>query len=171
MPRPPAAPPRLHGPAHRQAGPGTPNQCSVRLERSRLGDRHCPSCRPIAGEGQRPEPRCPVPRQSSVLGPAAVKLEIRHFGPLYSACGSLAPPQEPLGRGQASGGVVLVPPLPVLGARCSAEVNLLDPNSNLVLWRNNLRLGASLVAQLVNPPAMQETPVRVLGGEDPLEKG
>ena len=53
----------------------------------------------------------------------------------------------------------------------SAEVNLLDPNSNLVLWRNNLRLGASLVAQLVNPPAMQETPVRVLGGEDPLENG
>ena len=32
--------------------------------------------------------------------------------------------------------------------------------------------GASLVAQLVkNPPAMQETPVRFLGREDPLEKG
>ena len=30
---------------------------------------------------------------------------------------------------------------------------------------------ASLVAQLVNPPAMQETPVRFLGQEDPLEKG
>ena len=31
---------------------------------------------------------------------------------------------------------------------------------------------ASLVAQLVkNPPAMQETQVRSLGGEDPLEKG
>jgi len=31
--------------------------------------------------------------------------------------------------------------------------------------------GASLVAQLVkNPPAMQETPVRFLGQEDPLEK-
>ena len=30
---------------------------------------------------------------------------------------------------------------------------------------------ASLIAQLVkNPPAMQETPVRVLGQEDPLEK-
>ena len=30
----------------------------------------------------------------------------------------------------------------------------------------------SLVAQLVkNPPAMQETPVRFLGWEDPLEKG
>ena len=30
---------------------------------------------------------------------------------------------------------------------------------------------ASLIAQLVkNPPAMQETPVRFLGGEDPLEK-
>ena len=34
---------------------------------------------------------------------------------------------------------------------------------------NNL---ASLIAQLVkNPPAMQETPVRFLGQEDPLEKG
>ena len=31
---------------------------------------------------------------------------------------------------------------------------------------------ASLVAQLVkNPPVMQETRVRFLGGEDPLEKG
>ena len=31
---------------------------------------------------------------------------------------------------------------------------------------------ASLEAQLVkNPPAMQETPVRFLGWEDPLEKG
>ena len=31
---------------------------------------------------------------------------------------------------------------------------------------------ASLVAQMVkNPPAMQETPVRFLGQEDPLEKG
>ena len=30
----------------------------------------------------------------------------------------------------------------------------------------------SLVAQQVkNPPAMPETPVRFLGGEDPLEKG
>ena len=30
----------------------------------------------------------------------------------------------------------------------------------------------SLVAQLVkNPPAMQETPVRFLGQEDPLKKG
>ena len=33
-------------------------------------------------------------------------------------------------------------------------------------------MGASLIAQLVeNPPAMQETPVRFLGWEDPLEKG
>ena len=32
--------------------------------------------------------------------------------------------------------------------------------------------GASLIAQLVkNLPAMQETPVRFLGQEDPLEKG
>ena len=31
---------------------------------------------------------------------------------------------------------------------------------------------ASLVAQLVkNPPAVQETPVRFLGREDPLERG
>ena len=35
-----------------------------------------------------------------------------------------------------------------------------------------LLIGASLVAQLVkNPPAMQETPVRLLGQEDSLEKG
>ena len=37
-------------------------------------------------------------------------------------------------------------------------------------WISPLR--ASLIAQLVNnPPAMQETPVRLLGQEDPLEKG
>ena len=36
----------------------------------------------------------------------------------------------------------------------------------------NILSGASLIAQLVkNPPAMQETPVRFLGWEDPLEKG
>ena len=35
-----------------------------------------------------------------------------------------------------------------------------------------MNLLASLVAQLVkNPPAMQETLVRCLGQEDPLEKG
>ena len=33
-------------------------------------------------------------------------------------------------------------------------------------------MGAFLVAQLVeNPPAMQETPVRLLGWEDPLDEG
>ena len=33
-------------------------------------------------------------------------------------------------------------------------------------------LGASLIAQLVkNLPAMQETPVQLLGQENPLEKG
>ena len=35
-----------------------------------------------------------------------------------------------------------------------------------------LKTRASLVAQLVmNPPALQETPVQLLGQEDPLEKG
>ena len=35
-----------------------------------------------------------------------------------------------------------------------------------------MSIRASLIAQLVkNPPAMQETPVRFLGWEDPLEKG
>ena len=35
-----------------------------------------------------------------------------------------------------------------------------------------LSIGASLSTQLVkNPPAMQETQVPSLGGEDPLEKG
>ena len=41
----------------------------------------------------------------------------------------------------------------------------------LSLWSNIWR-GASLIAQLVkNLPAMQETLVRFLGWEDPLEKG
>jgi len=38
--------------------------------------------------------------------------------------------------------------------------------------RPHLFTGASLVAQMVkNLPAMQETRVQSLGGEDPLEKG
>ena len=41
----------------------------------------------------------------------------------------------------------------------------LDMTESLALW-------ASLIAQLVkNLPATQETPVRFLGQEDPLEKG
>ena len=42
---------------------------------------------------------------------------------------------------------------------------------NLIFWfLDNIR--ASLIAQLVkNPPAMQETLVRFLGRENPLEKG
>ena len=40
------------------------------------------------------------------------------------------------------------------------------------LYLAPVNYGASLVAQLVkNPPAMQETWVRSLGWEDPLEKG
>ena len=44
----------------------------------------------------------------------------------------------------------------------------------MVPWKEKLKyiIRASLVAQVVkNPPAMQETPVRFLGQEDPLEKG
>ena len=44
----------------------------------------------------------------------------------------------------------------------------------MVPWKEKLKyiIQASLVAQVVkNPPAMQETPVRFLSQEDPLEKG
>ena len=42
--------------------------------------------------------------------------------------------------------------------------------ASFLLQRYKLR--ASLIALLVkNPPVMQETPVRFLGQEDPLEKG
>ena len=41
-----------------------------------------------------------------------------------------------------------------------------------MLMTSSGRGQASQVAQLVkNPPVMQETPVRFLGQEDPLEKG
>ena len=48
--------------------------------------------------------------------------------------------------------------------------------SYLVSLKSHAEIGAdrwaSLIAQLVkNPPVMQETPVRFLGQEDPLEKG
>ena len=40
------------------------------------------------------------------------------------------------------------------------------------IWRHIQREGASLLAQLIkNLPAMQETQVRFLGGEDPQEEG
>ena len=50
------------------------------------------------------------------------------------------------------------------------------PSSLLIsrnfIWYLFRSTWASLIAQLVkNPPAMQETLVRFLGGEDPLEKG
>ena len=42
----------------------------------------------------------------------------------------------------------------------------------LLLAVVSLVAGASLIAQLIkNPPAMQETPVRFLGQEDPLAMG
>ena len=45
-------------------------------------------------------------------------------------------------------------------------------NEKLLKWMSSAWSGAFLVSQLVkNPPAMQETPVRFLGQEDPLEKG
>ena len=41
-----------------------------------------------------------------------------------------------------------------------------------IYTHTNMFIQVSLVAQLVrNLPAMQETPVQVLGREDPLEKG
>ena len=41
----------------------------------------------------------------------------------------------------------------------------------LFIWLCQVLVEPSLVAQLVkNPPAVQETPVRFLGQEDPLEK-
>ena len=43
-------------------------------------------------------------------------------------------------------------------------------HSSILAWR--ILMGASLIAQLVkNPPAMKETLVQFLGGEDRLEKG
>ena len=46
------------------------------------------------------------------------------------------------------------------------------PVANLTVGEVYQVLGASLVAQMVkNLPAMQETQVGYLGGEDPLEKG
>ena len=46
------------------------------------------------------------------------------------------------------------------------------PVANLAVGEVYQVLGASLVAQMVkNPPAVQETQVQSLGGEDPLDKG
>ena len=47
-----------------------------------------------------------------------------------------------------------------------------ESNWGLLRCRRILYQLSSLIAQLIkNPPAMQETPVRFLGQEDPLEKG
>ena len=54
-------------------------------------------------------------------------------------------------------------------ARQSKEYKKKGFNLDLV---NSSKNGASLVSQLVkNPPVMQDTQVRSLGGEDPLERG
>jgi len=45
-------------------------------------------------------------------------------------------------------------------------------SENYFSFNKNLYDLASLIAQVVkNPPAMRETPVQLLGREDPLEKG
>ena len=66
--------------------------------------------------------------------------------------------------------------IPVLGLGWTSEGAMPAVEDRLFgARRNQLSLDnmwASLVAQLVkNLPAMQETPVRFLGWEDPLEKG
>ena len=54
------------------------------------------------------------------------------------------------------------------------------PQNKNISWEARVTIGtgcpnikpASLVTEMVkNPPAMQEIPVKFLGGEDPLEKG
>ena len=51
------------------------------------------------------------------------------------------------------------------------QLNLLESHSKYEFFENMVT-GTSLVAQMVkNLPAMQETWVRSLGWEDPLEKG
>ena len=53
----------------------------------------------------------------------------------------------------------------------SAEQHLRNCIMDKVTWKSNT-YRPSLVAQLIKtPPAMQETPARFLGQEDPLEKG
>ena len=48
----------------------------------------------------------------------------------------------------------------------------MDPEVFILLQENNQCVWVSLAAQLVkNPPTIQETPVRFLGWEDPLEEG
>ena len=52
----------------------------------------------------------------------------------------------------------------------SINIHKIDSQWEFVVWLRKLRV--SLIAQLVkNLPAVQETPVRFLGQEDPLEKG
>ena len=52
------------------------------------------------------------------------------------------------------------------------NVSLFELSGLFDIKFNIYELGAPLEAQLVkNPPAMQETLVQFLGGEDPLEKG
>ena len=54
--------------------------------------------------------------------------------------------------------------LPVPSTFSQKSIKIIDPFFLFYM--------ASLIAQLVkNPPAMQETPVQVLGQENPLEKG
>ena len=54
---------------------------------------------------------------------------------------------------------------------CGLEMDM-EQWAGSLLGNSTLRLWASLIPQLVkNVPAMQETLVRFLGREDPLEKG
>ena len=61
------------------------------------------------------------------------------------------------------------------GSRVSQWISSWSPETEeekKIIIPSHVMVGASLIALLVkNPPAMQETLVRFLGQEDPLEKG
>ena len=63
-------------------------------------------------------------------------------------------------------------PFPPPGDLSDPEMELACVSDVSCIGRRVLYHWASLIAQLVkNQPAMQETPVRFLGWENPLEKG
>ena len=94
-------------------------------------------------------------------------MKVKSESEVAQLCPTLSDPKDCSLPGSSAHGI--------FQARVLSRVPLPSPNSLIsfnINFRDCLGFLASPIAQLVkNPPAMQETLVRSLGWEDPLEKG
>lgn len=139
------APPLLLRPRPQHAGAGQPRLCNIGLGEIEAQRQTLTPAQAHSRLGAEAGALVSCSQAGLCPGPGGSVSGICHFGPLHSACSSLAP-QEPLGQASIWW-CGPSPSLPALGARSSAEVSPLDPNNNPILWRNNLRLNEKCLSR------------------------